>query len=150
VGGDDRVFDAGGAQCRTVPARPLEGKARLAIIEAMRFLTAVLALVFSLAMAGPETHACPIHSSVPGAPGAPGAPVSHHQDQNSHQKAGHCTCPQACCPPGVGAALPTRPAAWVARPPAVRVADAVHSTSVLLPVRKHLLPFALAPPLALA
>src|SRR6266576_649191 len=106
----------------------------------MRFVTAVLALVFSLAMAGSETHACPVHSSVP---------ASHHQEQ-SHKKTAHCTCPQACCPSHVSTLLAPPPVAGSLRAPAVRFIEVDRSTSVVLPVRKHLLPLALAPPLALA
>jgi hypothetical protein len=104
----------------------------------------LLTVIFVLAVAGPETHACPIHSSLPG------APVSHHQDQNSHQKAGHCTCPQACCPTAVRTALAVHATSWLASVPAVQFVDPGSSTSVLLAARKHLLPLALAPPLALA
>jgi len=110
----------------------------------MRFVRLVLALVFGLAVAGPETHACPVHS------GVLGAPVSHHGDQSSHQKAAHCTCPQACCPTGVRAALPVHAASWLGSVPAVQFVDPVSATSVLLGARKHLLPLALAPPRALA
>src|SRR2546430_13178985 len=35
------------------------------IIRAMRYIRIVLALIFGLAMAGPETHACPVHSATP-------------------------------------------------------------------------------------
>jgi len=81
----------------------------------MRFVTAVLALVFSLAMAGPETHACPIHSPVQG------APVSHHQSK-SHPA--HCTCPQACCPTACSAVVSPPAVIWSARIPAIRFFDA--------------------------
>jgi len=100
-------------------------------------VTALLALTFALAMAGPETHACPVHSAAP----------AHHQDGGSHQqKAGHCTCPQACCPAGVAVSMPTTPASWTAVPLPVVVVDVEASRPLLLPSRKHLLPFALAPP----
>jgi hypothetical protein len=108
----------------------------------MRFLRVVLALVFGLAMAGPETHACPVHSAAP----------AHHQDGGGggHQKAGHCTCPQACCPAGVSVSIPQATSSWTAIPlPAVGI-DVEASRPLLLPARKHLLPLALAPPLALA
>jgi hypothetical protein len=102
----------------------------------MRLLRVVLALVFGLAMAGPETHACPVHSAAP----------AHHQDGGHQQKAGHCTCPQACCPAGVAVSTPTRSTSWTAVPlPVLVVADEV-SHPLVLPSRKHLLPFALAPP----
>ena len=105
----------------------------------------VLALVFTLAMAGPETHACPIHSKIPGAADA------HHQDQGGghHEKASHCTCPQACCPPGVTAVL-SPGTTWIAPNSVVQVAEADLWTSPLLSARKHILPLALAPPPPLA
>lgn len=111
--------------------------------RSVRFVTALLALVFSLAMAGPETHACPIHSGVPA---APGAPSSHHHNSRQHQQATHCTCPQACCPAGAIVALPSAAAVWTVQIPLVRVVAADQSTSVALPVRKHLRPLAQAPP----
>jgi|SRR6266571_8771854 len=103
----------------------------------MRLVRLVLALVFGLAMAGPEAHACPVHS----------APPAHHQDGGHQQKAGHCTCPQACCPAGVAVSMPATPASWTARPLPVVVVDVEASRLLLLPSRSHLLPFALAPPL---
>jgi len=107
----------------------------------MRFVRVVLALVFGLAMAGPETHACPVHSAAP----------AHHQDGGGHQqKAGHCTCPQACCPAGVSVSIPTTTANWTAAPLPVVVIDVEASRPLLLPSREHLLPFALAPPQLLA
>lgn len=102
----------------------------------MRLLRVVLALVFGLAMAGPETHACPVHGAAP----------AHHQDGGHQQKAGHCTCPQACCPAGVAVSMPTTTASWTAVPLPVLVVDVAASRPLLLPPRKHLLPFALAPP----
>jgi hypothetical protein len=105
----------------------------------MRFVRVVLALVFGLAMAGPESHACPVHSAAP----------AHHQDSHQ-QKAGHCTCPQACCPAGVAVSMPTLTASWTAVPPPVVVVAVEASSPLLLPSRKHLLPFALAPPQLLA
>jgi len=100
----------------------------------MRFIRIVLALTFGLAMAGPETHACPVHGA---------APV-HHQD-TSHQKSGHCTCPQACCPAGV-VAIQTRVATWTAAALPLVAVDLDASHPPLLPARKRFLPFALAPP----
>jgi len=97
----------------------------------------VLALVFGLAMAGPETHACPVHSAAP----------AHHQDGGHQQKAGHCTCPQACCPAGVAVSMPATTASWTAVPLPVVVVAVEASRPLLLPSRTHLLPFALAPPL---
>src|SRR6185437_16565861 len=106
----------------------------------MRFMRVVLALVFGLAMAGPETHACPVHSAAP----------AHHQDGGHQQKAGHCTCPQACCPAGVAVSMPATTASWTAVPLPVVVVAVEASRPLLLPSRTHLLPFALAPPQLLA
>jgi hypothetical protein len=104
----------------------------------MRFLRVVLALVFGLAMAGPETHACPVHTAAP----------AHHQDGGGgHQKTSHCTCPQACCPAGVSLSIPTTVSSWSAAPLPVIVVDVDADRSTVLPSRKRLLPFALAPPL---
>jgi len=106
----------------------------------MRFLRVVLALVFGLAVAGPETHACPVHRAAP----------AHHQDGGHQQKAGHCTCPQACCPAGVAVSMPMTVSTWSAAPLPVVVVAVEASRPLLLPARKHLLPFALAPPLAVS
>ncbi|HWC73804.1 MAG TPA: hypothetical protein VG454_07685 [Gemmatimonadales bacterium] len=107
----------------------------------MRFVRVVLALVFSLAMAGPESHACPIHG------GHQGVPASHHQSRNDHHKSSHCTCPQACCPAACTPALVVPPVIWSARIPAVRFFDADRAAPApLLATRKHLLPPAIAPP----
>jgi len=106
----------------------------------MRFVRVVLALAFGLAMAGPETHACPVHSAAP----------AHHQDGGHQQKAGHCTCPQACCPAGVAVSMPATTASWTAVALPVLVVEVATSRPILLPARKHLLPFALAPPQPLA
>ena len=103
----------------------------------MRFLRVVLALVFGLAMAGPETHACPVHTAAP----------THHQDGGHQQKAGHCTCPQACCPAGVSLSIPTTVSSWSAVPLPVIAVDVDADRSTVLPSRKRLLPFALGPPL---
>jgi len=103
----------------------------------MRFLRVVLALVFGLAMAGPETHACPVHSAAP----------AHHQDGGHQQKAGHCTCPQACCPVAVSLSIPPTVSSWSATPLPVIAVDVDVDRSTILPSRKRLLPFALAPPL---
>src|SRR3989442_1085484 len=108
----------------------------------MRFLRVVPALVFGLAMAGPETH-CRARNS------APAAPV-HHPRGRAHQKTSHCTCPQACCPAGVSVSVPTPFSALSARPLPVLFVDVATPFAVLRPSRKHFLPFALAPPLALA
>jgi hypothetical protein len=106
----------------------------------MRFLRVVLALAFGLAMAGPETHACPVHSAAP----------AHHQDGGHQQKAGHCTCPQACCPAGVAVSIPTTVSTWSAAPLPVIAVDVDADRATVLPSRKRFLPFALAPPQLLA
>ena len=97
----------------------------------MRFPRVVLALVFGLAMAGPESQVC-----------------SHHA--SGHHKQTHSTVPQACCPADVRVSIPTPPSSWTAAslPIVVVDADVVHQR--FLPARTRLLPFALAPPLALA
>jgi len=99
----------------------------------------VLALVFGLAMAGPETHACPVHDGNPAA--------SHHHDGSSHRGAAHCTCPQACCPAGVAVSMPATTASWTAAPLPLVVVVVEAARPPLLPSPKHVLPFALAPPL---
>jgi hypothetical protein len=110
----------------------------------MRFVRVVLALVFGLAMVGPETHACPIHSA---------APAGHQHATTGHQESGtpsgaHCTCPQACCPSGVGLSLPATPVAWsLAAGPVIAVNNDA-ATPFFLPSRDFLLPFALGPPLS--
>lgn len=110
-----------------------------------RFVRLVLALVFGLAMAGPETHVCPVHSP---------APAPHHQDsgggQGGHQETEHCTCPQVCCPSVIPVVAPGPSACWAATPPPVLTVDVQAARTLFLPSRKHLLPFALAPPLSLA
>jgi len=103
----------------------------------------LLTVMFVLAMAGPETHACPIHSSTSH------APASHHQS-SGHQKAEYCTCPQACCPAGGVTAVLAPAPVWSSRTAQVHVVAARRAASVVLPVRKHLQPLAHAPPLALA
>src|SRR5712691_13329163 len=128
LGGDDRVLDPGGRQRGAVPARTLEAES--GIIKPMRFLRVVLALAFGLAMAGQDTRAC-----------------SHHHD--AHHKGAQDSAPQACCPASVGGSLPTISAGWVAAPLPVVAVDVEPGRSSLLPSRKHLLPFALAPPQAL-
>jgi hypothetical protein len=110
----------------------------------MRFVRVVLALVFGLAVAGPETHACPVHS-------APPPKASHHQDAgHGHQETGHCTCPQACCPSGVSLSLPLPSSGWSAVAAPVVAIDLSSAPPSFLPSRTHLLPFALGPPRALA
>jgi hypothetical protein len=108
----------------------------------MRFLRVVLALVFGFAVAGPEAHACPVHS-------ATHAPA-HHQDAGSHQETApvHCTCPQPCCPTALGASLPAS-AAWVVSPGAVLVVEYAAAPAALFPSRAHVLPFAIGPPVSL-
>jgi len=94
----------------------------------MRFLRVVLALAFGLAMAGQDTRAC-----------------NHHHDPMGHHK-GPDSAPQACCPASVTGSLPTITVGWVAGPLPVVAVDVEPGRSGLLPSRKHLLPFALAPP----
>jgi len=103
----------------------------------MRFVRIVLALVFGLAMVGPEAHACPIHDQGP----------THHQHSSSQHQRAHCTCPQACCPAGVSVSLPMQVATWTGAPLAVVAVDLQVVHPRILPSRTHLLPFALAPPL---
>jgi hypothetical protein len=106
----------------------------------MRYLRIVLTLVFGLALVGPETHACPVHTAAPAA--------RHHQDNHQPAKGkGHCTCPQACCPTGVSASLPAPAANWTAAPLPVVAIDRAATPPLLIPARNRLLPFALAPPL---
>jgi hypothetical protein len=104
----------------------------------MRSLRVVLALVFGLAVAGPEAHACPVHS-------ATHAP-SHHQDAGGHQETAHCTCPQPCCPTALGASLPASAARLVVSGSVLAV-DYAAAPAALLPSRAHVLPFAIGPPL---
>jgi hypothetical protein len=107
-----------------------------------RLLGATLALAFGLAMAGPEMHQCPVHDQHT-------SPAAHHQTQSPDHQDGpqkHCTCPQACCPVGVGVALlpgvaPSITAAAAVQTPIL----AAHTTNVARAPR-YLLPFALAPP----
>src|SRR6185503_15285552 len=106
----------------------------------MRVLRVVLALVFGLAVAGPETHACPVHS-------ATHAPA-HHQDTRGHQETAHCTCPQPCCPTPLGASLPAS-AAWIVTPGTVFAVEYAAAPAALLPSRAHVLPFAIGPPSSL-
>jgi hypothetical protein len=118
-----------------------------------RLFGASLALWFGLAMVGPEVHQCPLHDVAAATshaghaghaatpPDAPGAPAGRHQ---------HCTCPQACCPVGVGVAMPAPLLRWTVA--AVRVIDAIAALhrAALPGSPAHFLPFALAPPRALA
>jgi len=97
----------------------------------MRFLRIVLALAFGLSMAGPETQACNHHGH------------AHHQQTQS-------TVPQACCPADVRVSIPMPPSSWAAAPLPI-VVVAAHAVFLgVLPARARLLPFALAPPHALA
>jgi len=118
-----------------------------------RLLGAALALWFGLAMVGPEVHQCPLHDVAAAASHAshtghaaaphnsPGEPAGGHQ---------HCTCPQACCPVGAGVAMPPPLLRWTVA--AARVIDAIAAPqrAALPGAPAHLLPFALAPPHALA
>ena len=113
----------------------------------MRIMRVVLALAFGLAMAGPEAHECPVHDTH----AFPSAPASHHDaSAPGHQDAALCTCPQACCPVGVGVSLPQPSDSWFVSPQLTRFPVVPTSHTLLLSPRKHFLPFALAPPHALA
>ena len=100
-------------------------------------LRIALTLVFGLVMVGPEAHACPIHDQTP----------AHHQHSSGHHQRAHCTCPQACCPAGVGVSLPTHVGVWTAVPSPVIALELESAHPAILPPRLRLLPFALAPPL---
>jgi hypothetical protein len=112
-----------------------------------RVLAASLALWFGLAMVGPELHQCPLHDA-PSAPAA-GAHAGHgsHDAPQQHQ---HCSCPQACSTVGVGVALPGTSFRWTAVAAPVATTAPVFYRVVLPTAPRHLLPFALAPPRALA
>jgi len=97
----------------------------------MRFPRVVLALVFGLATAGPESQVC-----------------NHHA--GGHHKQTHSTVPQACCPADARVSIPTPPSTWTAAPLAIVVVGADAVRLPVPPARRRLLPFALAPPLALA
>ncbi len=113
----------------------------------IRLLSASLALWFGLAMAGTQTHRCPVHDG-PTAPAA--AHATGHASHDAPKNHEHCSCPQACCPAGVAVALPTIAARWRAASAPVVVAAVVLPHEVLPRAPRHLLPFALAPPHALA
>jgi hypothetical protein len=103
-----------------------------------------MALSFGLAMVGPEVHQCPVHDQPTAA-----ASASHasHNAPKSHQ---HCSCPQACCAVGVGVALPETSFRWTTVAAPVAESTPVPYRVVLPHAPRHLLPFALAPPHALA
>ena len=112
-----------------------------------RVLSTTLALWFGLVMVGPQVHQCPLHD-VPTAPTA--AHNSGHTSHDAPASHEHCSCPQACCPTGMGVALPAasvRLAVEVA--PIVSAVPTLHRV-VLPSAPRYLLPFALAPPHALA
>src|SRR6266850_1014421 len=111
-----------------------------------RLLSASLALWFGLAMVGAEVHECPLHD-VPTAPAATHAGHASHNAPKSHE---HCSCPQACCPVGVGVALPGTSFRWTAASAPLATAAPVLYSVVLPRAPRHLLPFALAPPQPLA
>jgi len=115
----------------------------------VRLLGSALALAFGIAMAGPETHQCPVHDGH--SPSA--SPAAHHDASSSqHQQTSqtHCTCPQACCPVGAVAAMPATTASWAAAPLATHVFTLVYHEAALPGAPKHLLHSALAPPHTLA
>src|SRR6266545_3126096 len=97
----------------------------------MRFLRIVLVSVFALAMAGPEAEGC-----------------NHHGP--GHHKQTHSTVPRACCPADVRVSIPTPPANWTVAPLPIGIVDAAAVAQRTPPARPRLLPFALAPPHALA
>jgi len=106
-----------------------------------------MALWLGLALVGPQVHQCPLHD-VPTAPAA--AHTSGHASHDAPASHEHCSCPQACCPTGMGAALPAASVHWTTA--AAPIADGVPTWHrVVLPrAPRYLLPFALAPPHALA
>jgi hypothetical protein len=115
----------------------------------VRLLGVALALAFGIAMAGPEAHQCPVHDDH-----TAGATTPAHHDATSsrHEQPSqkHCTCPQACCPVGVGVAMPATSAKWVVAPSATHVFTLIYHEAALPGVPKHLLHSALAPPHTLA
>ena len=111
----------------------------------VRLVGVALALAFGIAMAGPETHQCPVHDSHSATAGT----AAHHdasssQHEQTSQK--HCTCPQAGCPVGAVAAMPATTASWVAAPLATHVFTLIYHEAALPGAPKHLLHSALAPP----
>jgi len=112
-----------------------------------RLLSTTLALWFGLVMVGPQVHQCPLHD-VPTAPTA--AHTSGHASHDGSASREHCSCPQACCPTGVGAALPapTGRLTTVAAPVTITAPTFYRLVPPTAP--RYLLPFALAPPHALA
>ncbi|HKC41021.1 MAG TPA: hypothetical protein VKC15_15885 [Gemmatimonadales bacterium] len=112
-----------------------------------RLFGASLALWFGLTMVGLQAHQCPVHDN-PTAPAA--AHRSGHASHDAPASHQHCSCPQACCPAGVGVALPVASSRWTTA--ATPIADAAPTIyRVVLPrAPRHLLPLALAPPYALA
>lgn len=106
----------------------------------MKRLSAVLALWFGLTMVGPEAHQCPLHDGHASRHASHDAPKSHE----------HCSCPEACCPTGVVLAVPQVAARWAAAPTPLVLAEVAAPRVVLPRAPRHLLPFALAPPYALA
>jgi len=114
-----------------------------------RFLAASLALWFGLAMVGPEVHQCPLHDVA--SPTAP-ATATHagHTSHDAPQQHQHCSCPQACSAVGVGVALPGTSPRWTATAAPVATTAPVLYRVALPTAPRHLLPFATAPPHALA
>lgn len=112
-----------------------------------RLLGATLALWFGLVMVGPQVHQCPLHD-LPTAPAA--AHTSGHTSHDAPASHGHCSCPQACCPTGIGVALPAASPRLVAIVAPIATTVPTPHRVVLPGAPRYLLPFALAPPLALA
>ena len=110
----------------------------------VRLLGVALALAFGIAMAGPETHQCPVHDGH----SSSASTAAHHDASSQHQPTSqkHCTCPQACCPVGAVAAMPATDASWAPAPLATYVLTLVYHEAALPGAPKHLLHSALAPP----
>ena len=110
-----------------------------------RLLGVALALTFAVTAVGGEAHQCPVHD-----PSAAQTASHANHDAGGEQSHEHCSCPQTCCPVGVSAGLPA--AAWRWAPALAPIASAAPARRevVLPPTPAHLLPFALAPPHALA
>src|SRR6185436_6605190 len=113
-----------------------------------RLFGASLALWFGLAMVGPEVHQCPVHdvASVPTA----AAHAAGHASHDAPQGHPHCTCPQACCPIGVGPVLPAASVRWSGSAAEIPDAGPAMHRVILPSAPRYLLPFALATPPALA
>jgi hypothetical protein len=115
-----------------------------------RMLGAFLALWFVAGVVGAETHQCPQHDQLPGSASAPAERHDGHGEHSGTQDH-DCTCPQVCSTSGIGVALPvvaTRAITFV--PPTTHPTVTTVYIAALPAPPPHLLPFALAPPHALA